>query len=340
MGESLKVNESPENILDIRPMHLLQFEFKKNKNKGYWLILAWILASIYFFCYKMILEKIWPENIENPGIFYALTTYLVFNGMLFFVNLEYMCIYKLEHPFFEKYKTTPDAWPWKVDKEKWNKQIKKTLVRVFINNFILLPLFLIPDIISNACPFRLDTQSFPTYLEMISQMAICMLVEDFVFYSSHWLLHRKFFYSRVHKIHHEYVESVCISATYSHYIEYILGNILPSSVAPLLLNNRMHFITYLVYITMVLHESHDGHSGYTFPWSPHRVIPLTFDAEFHIFHHWKYDGNYANYLSIWDRVFGTINKTYKKYYTNKEKFLEEYKSKNDLYEQTVKEKKN
>jgi sterol desaturase/sphingolipid hydroxylase (fatty acid hydroxylase superfamily) len=189
---------------------------------------------------------------------------------------------------------------------------------------ILLPLFLIPNIINNECPFRLDRESMPSYLEIIVQMLFCMFIEDFLFYLSHRLLHTKYFYSKIHKFHHEYVETVAISATYSHFLEYILGNILPSSVAPLILGTKMHFITYLVYITMVLHESHDGHSGYTFPWSPHRVIPFTFDAEFHIFHHWRYTGNYANYLSIWDRVFGTVNKSYVEYFKNKQNFIENY----------------
>jgi len=340
MVETQSLKDKQKNLedqLDLKPNHLLQFEIKKYKSKGYGLIVAWILALLYFFAYPKLLIAYWPENVENPGFAYALSVYLIFNGMLIFVNLEYMLIYKLEHPFFERYKTTPDPWPWKVDQEKWNKQIKKALLRVFFNNFILLPLFLIPDLISNKCPLRYDTQSFPSMLEMISQMAICMLVEDFIFYCSHWLLHRKYFYGKIHKIHHEFVESVSISATYSHFLEYIFGNILPSSVAPLILGDKMHMLTYLVYITMVLHESHDGHSGYTFPWSPHRVIPLTFDAEFHIFHHWKYDGNYANYLSIWDRVFGTINKQYKKYYSDKEKFLSEYKSKNNIQDDVKKE---
>jgi len=316
-----------KDIFDIKLKNLIEFECKKYRSKGYGLIVACILALIYFFGFPQLLFKIWPEKVVNEGIFYGLTIYLTFNAVLVLTNLEYMLYYKLEHPFLERYKTTPDAWPWISNKEKWNKQLKKTFLKVFINNFVLLPLFFIPDFISNSSPLRLDRESFPTYTEIVIQMATCMLIEDFIFYCMHSLLHTKYFYSKIHKVHHEYVESVAISATYSHFLEYILGNILPSSVAPLLLGKRMHFITYLVYVVMVLHESHDGHSGYTFSWSPHRVIPLTFDAEFHIFHHWKYHGNYSNYLSIWDRVFGTVNKFYKEYYIEKEKYIARYKTK-------------
>ena len=159
---------------------------------------------------------------------------------------------------------------------------------------------------------------------MLPQMALCMLIEDFTFYWSHRLLHNKIFYNKIHKQHHEYVQTVSCSALYAHPIEFILGNLLPSAIGPIILGRNMHFLTYIVYAAMVLHETHDGHSGYTFSWSPHRVIPFTFDAEFHIFHHWKYKGNYANYLSIWDRVFGSVSESYMEYFNNKEKYIEEY----------------
>jgi sterol desaturase/sphingolipid hydroxylase (fatty acid hydroxylase superfamily) len=333
-------DNSKSSLLDFNCDKLIKYEMRKYNNKGYWLILAWVIAISYIYIFPNWLKFIWPEKVQNPGHFYAIVTYLTFNSLLILVNLEYLIIYKLAHPFFEQYKTTPDPWPWQVDKEKWIQQLKKSFIRVFFNNFILLPIFLIPDLINNTCPLRLDIETLPSYREMLLHMAICMITEDFLFYLSHRLLHNGIFYSKIHKVHHEYIESVSISATYSHFVEYILGNILPSSVAPLILGQKMHFLTYLVYIVMVLHESHDGHSGYNFPWCPHRVIPFTFDSEFHIFHHWKYNGNYANYLSIWDRFFGTVNKVYINYVDHKEKFMKKYSDKtrkNNLENESIKE---
>lgn len=312
-------------LFDMLPQHLIAYECKKYKSKGWGLLFAWVMALMYFFGFPILLQKIWPEKVESEGKFYTLTTYAIANGIVIFVNLEYLVIYKLELPFFERYKTTPDPWPWQVDKQKWNSQIKKAIIRVAFNNGLLMPIFLLPDLLSDNCPLRLDPKSIPNYFEIFWQMCFCMFIEDFTFYLSHRLLHTRYFYSKIHKIHHEFVEPVCISATYAHFVEYILGNLLPSAIPPLILGERMHFLTYIVYISMVLHETHEGHSGYTFPWSPHRVMPLTFDAEFHIFHHWKYTGNYANYLSIWDRVFGTLNKPYMEYFKNKEKYIKEYK---------------
>jgi sterol desaturase/sphingolipid hydroxylase (fatty acid hydroxylase superfamily) len=318
--------ENEENkIFDILPKSLINYEMKKYKSKGFGFFFAFLIAMIYFFGLPIILEKIWPNKIENPGYFFVVVIYCLNNGLLILYNLEFFIIYKLGHQYFERYKTTPEPWPWQSDKQKWNSQIKRTLLRVFFNNFILLPLFFLPDLISNDCQFRYDTNSFPSYLETFWQMCLCLIIEDFIFYLSHRLLHNKYFYSKFHKIHHEFVETIAIAATYSHPVEYILGNILPSAVGPLILGKKMHIFTYLIYIIMVLHETHSGHSGYNFPWSPHRIMPFTFDSEFHIFHHWKYTGNFANYLSIWDRVFGTVNKSYMEYFKNKEKYLAKYK---------------
>ena len=234
-----------------------------------------------------------------------------------------MIYYKLNLPFLERYKTNVDPWPWESSPEKWSKKLRNTFITLSINVLIIFPLGLCIDALTGECPYRYDTQSLPTLFEMLPQMAFCMFTEDLIFYVSHRLLHHKKLYW-IHKQHHEYVESVACSALYSHPLEFIFGNLLPSAVGPMILGKQMHLLTYIVYIVMVIHESHDGHSGYTFSWSPHRVIPLTFDAEFHIFHHWKYKGNYANYLSIWDRVFGTVSESYMLYINNKEKYIADY----------------
>ena len=121
-------------------------------------------------------------------------------------------------------------------------------------------------------------------------------------------------------MHHEYVQSVAIAAMYTDKSEFVFMFLLPQ----LLLGKQMHFLTYLLFIIMIIHESHDTHSGYSFPWSPHRIIPFTWDAEAHIFHHWKFKGNYSNYFWILDRAFGTVNESYMKYFNDKEKYLQDY----------------
>lgn len=325
--------ECKQDIITDKLVDVLKYECKRYKSKGYGIIFAMITAVCFVNFLPTILKALWikddKEFEENQGMYYFIALFTVHELTVILTNLEFLFCYKLKHPFFERYKTTPDAWPWKSDPVKWNNTLKKTFKHLFLNHFILLPIFIIPDIVTNNCPYRFDKESFPKLAEILIQIPMCMLVEDFLFYLSHRLLHTNYFYSKVHKQHHEYVESVAISATYAHPVEYVLGNILPSSIMPMILGKRMHLLTYLIYLIVVLHESHDGHSGYNFSWSPHRLLPMAFDAEFHIFHHWKFKGNYANYFSIWDRVLGTINKSYLEYFNDKEKYIKNYYAKNN-----------
>ena len=48
-------------------------------------------------------------------------------------------------------------------------------------------------------------------------MIIC---EDFLFYFMHRLLHTPFMYKHVHKIHHEFYDTVSIVSYYSHPFEF------------------------------------------------------------------------------------------------------------------------
>lgn len=88
-----------------------------------------------------------------------------------------------------------------------------------------------------------DLASFPSSMEIITQLIFCMIVEDFCFYWSHRTFHTKWLYKHIHKRHHEFVVPVCFASHYAHPIEVILGNVIPYSMGPILLSTKMHFFT-------------------------------------------------------------------------------------------------
>jgi sterol desaturase/sphingolipid hydroxylase (fatty acid hydroxylase superfamily) len=51
--------------------------------------------------------------------------------------------------------------------------------------------------------------------------------------------------------------------------------------------------------------SHDEHCGFTFPWSPVRLLPFGSSAAAHAWHHSHTDGMYASQFSWWDSALGT-----------------------------------
>ena len=104
--------------------------------------------------------------------------------------------------------------------------------------------------------------------------------------------------------------TVGIASNYAHPLEYFLGNLLPTVLGPLILDDKIHRFTVLAWFVLRSASTIEHHSGYEFPWSPYSIIPFTTDSEYHSFHHSSNVGNYSSFFSIWDTVFDS-NEAYK-----------------------------
>lgn len=192
-------------------------------------------------------------------------------------NLLMCLIYRLEHTFFEKYKTNPDPWPWQSDPKKWNDQLLKSIKQCFINNCLVLPvvIYIEGEVLGLQPEWSYSADEIASPIRLALTVLFCIMVEDLCFYFSHRLLHCKRFYSIIHKIHHEYKVSVGIAAEYAHPVEYILGNILPTVLGVKILRQNIHVTTAFVWFLIRAGETLDGHCGYQFSWSPFRLIPFS-----------------------------------------------------------------
>lgn len=236
-----------------------------------------------------------------------------------------MCyvIYHLEWDFFERYKINPNPWPWKKDRKAWVQLMQKSVLLVVLNNLIVLPILMLIDVVANDwhCPFTLDMESLPTPLTLLITIPFFMFVEDFTFSCAHWLLHRKWLYPHIHKIHHTHITPVGIAAEYAHPLEFALANIFPTTLGPMLLGKHVHLFTVLLWYIFRAGETIDGHCGYEFSWSPYRLVPFSGSAEYHDFHHTHNIGNFSSFFCLWDTVWGT-NTDFYKYQELKKKALE------------------
>lgn len=149
------------------------------------------------------------------------------------------------------------------------------------------------------------TEDLPDSLTLALTITLFMLMEDFCFYWTHRLLHWRVIYPYIHKMHHTHGTTVGIAAEYAHPVEFVLGNMLPTSVGPALLGPNVHMLTVFAWYMIRFGETLDGHCGYEFSWSPFRLIPFSGSAEYHDFHHAANVGNYGSFFSIWDSVWGT-----------------------------------
>lgn len=107
----------------------------------------------------------------------------------------------------------------------------------------------------------------------------------------------------VHKWHHEYTTVVCVSSEHAHPVEFVLGNLLPLIVGPMVL--KSHLFTVWMWVVLRVFISLEEHCSYAFPFSPVRLLPFGTTPDGHDFHHSHNVGVYASMFIFWDRLCGT-----------------------------------
>lgn len=137
-------------------------------------------------------------------------------------------------------------------------------------------------------------------------------IEDMVFYFVHRAIHHPLLYSTIHKVHHENKAVFGMSALYSSFTEFLLGNILPLTFAYLVCS---HWSSRLVFVSLRMCLATDTHSGYNFPWSLDNLLDSLglysyAGSKFHNVHHVKYDCNYGSNFYLWDYLLGTSESWY------------------------------
>ncbi len=134
----------------------------------------------------------------------------------------------------------------------------------------------------------------PSLLTVAWQLVAFALVTDTSFYWMHRTLHRPYWFSRVHRQHHEFRYVRALSAEYSHTAE-DFGNLICTFLGPVIFG--AHPATVIVWMFLRMLETVDAHSGYALPWSPW--------GSRHAYHHEFNRGNFGAFLSLWDRLLGT-----------------------------------
>jgi sterol desaturase/sphingolipid hydroxylase (fatty acid hydroxylase superfamily) len=220
-------------------------------------------------------------------------------------NLSFFFCYKVNLPFFEKYKSIDEPWPWQTDKQEWDKLFWRSIKLTAFNSLVMNFVFSYPSIAADApIPFR-DDLNYASPLTLLLQFMFCNMAENISFYMSHSLLHKPFFYKMIHKIHHEHKVTTSIATIHAHPLEYLFGNGIPSVLGCLILGKRMHMSSYFAWGFWRNCEALYGHSGYAFSWNPFRLLPFHSDGREHPFHHSENVGNYSSTTNVWDYIYGT-----------------------------------
>ena len=148
-----------------------------------------------------------------------------------------------------------------------------------------------------------------TFLSVLFFFVVATLIHDLWFYAAHRLLHTKVFI-KWHKVHHlSPVPTVWSNDRFtlpdvlmSQSFLFIVPFVLPIPAVALVLYRLSDHIKGLI-----------GHCGFEYAASRLAVWPMPFVCVLHHdTHHELFRYNFGNTLSIWDRLFGTLDPEYDK----------------------------
>ena len=248
------------------------------------------------------LSLIGGERAANVYGNAALTALLLLLG-----NSVFYVIYKLRWDFFERHKVQRNTpWPWDSPSAapRFLTTVRQGALLAALNVALSVPLGALSYANVKALGYSGAAAAFPSAFTMAWQLALFILLEDTLFYWGHRLLHQPWaLYSSIHKVHHAFTHSVCVAATATHPVEYILSNVLPFVAGPTLVG--AHCATIYVWLIYRMGETMAHHSGYDFPWSMFTLLPFQGSAEEHDLHHSQNTGNYGSMFTVWDTLMRT-----------------------------------
>lgn len=150
----------------------------------------------------------------------------------------------------------------------------------------------------------------PGWLEVAGSLAFFIFLDDFLYYWMHRFLHIGWFYKKIHSVHHRQTRTFALAGNYMHPAEFLM-TISLLMLGPVLLQS--HYLTVYAWVIFRQLEAADGHAGYDFRWNPLNWFPFYHGPVYHDFHHKRFLGNYAGFLSWADAVFGKYAKGYREY---------------------------
>jgi len=255
--------------------------------------------------YYYIIENI---TMQDKALWVSASLMITGSITLTLANLFYMVLYLGNWPMIEAFKGSDAPWPW-ADKAKWPARLRRMLLLTFLNLtvFTFPVAYLRANIMDDSV--IIDSNAYPSFVKYMIHFVWMFMMEDFLFYWSHRLLHIPYLYKKIHKVHHESTVTISLSAIATHPLEYFLGNLMPTQLGIMLCPGKIHFASAILFVVFRVVNTVEGHSGYGFKFGFSKFFPCVSAANYHNHHHLMNIGNFGSQLYIWDSIFGT-NKEY------------------------------
>lgn len=143
------------------------------------------------------------------------------------------------------------------------KQYRRLLPTVIFNTGCLLPLWIYYLLKQKFIMVpKLKTQRI-VLSQLIGELMVFGCLFEISFYTLHRLMHRiKYFFNKIHSVHHELKEPVGFGSLYCHPLEFVMCNLLSMTIGPLAFSHTvtLHALcTWITFGTSVIVITHSGH---------------------------------------------------------------------------------
>ena len=140
---------------------------------------------------------------------------------------------------------------------------------------------------------------------LIAGPLLFVLAQETYYYWAHRWMHRPGVYERVHKWHHESIETTAWTAFSFHPIEGIIQAAFIPLAAVLIPMHQFAFLLLLALMTLSATINHAGVEVFPKNWARSRVLSGLVGATHHDVHHKRARYHFGLYFTFWDRWMGT-----------------------------------
>ena len=237
-------------------------------------------------------SDIWIFSVYTVSTFQI--TFWLLNGFLIFIET-------FDFPSIDQYR---------IQKSKAKLREQPKMVRLIVKETLRqqISLILLTPLLYYVLNYfgHLEIQGpRPAWSVIFYQLALFILSEDAIFFWTHFLLHTRWLYTRIHKKHHVYKQPTGVVSLLSDPIEG-LQNQIAVWLMPAMMKEK-HIFTLCIWIVIRLYQTVNAHAGYNFPYvSTQYWFPWVMSGTLaHDFHHQHGKWNYGSFFNVWDRLMGT-----------------------------------
>ncbi len=195
---------------------------------------------------------------------------------------------------------------YKINREdtKFSKQ-KLYLIVCFINSLFYISLYSLSFYFIMILKGYKMNYTIPNYKTIIIQSLSLLVIDDFIYYWSHRLLHyNKVLLCTVHSVHHKVLKPIPISTYFIHSFELLMVST-GMAISTAIINP--YIISYCIFVVLRITQDVKNHCGWDFGYLDlFNWIPFHNTTKMHDNHHYKKRPvNMSNSLYLWDWLFGT-----------------------------------